>query len=529
MSFSLRRLSHKSPQSFHLNQAKQTLVHHHIHPFSVTSTSKHAFLAELGLSDYNYGVYNGAWTGNGPEIQTYSPTTNEAIATIKTGTSDDYESCIRAMDDNKRLWASTPAPKRGEIVRTIGEILREKKQALGSLITLENGKILAEGLGEVQEAIDICDFALGLSRSMNGQVIPSERPGHSMLECWNPLNGHVGVITAFNFPVAVAFWNTALSLVCGNTQIWKGASTVPLVTIACGKIIQQGLEYHGFPGSIATVINGSGKDVGSKFGADPRLELLSFTGSTEVGRGVHQEIAARFGKSIMELGGNNGCVIMEDADLDMAVNAVLFSAVGTAGQRCTTLRRVIIHQDVYDEFMAKLLAKYEKVVKIGDPMDDATLCGPLINEASVKDYEDGIKEILESSRSKILFGGNRLPSIGPNFVEPTVVETVYDEAFVQKELFAPVLYVMKCTSFEDAMHQHNAGSIHGLSSSLFTKSNGRAWQWLGPNGSDCGIVNVNIGTSGAEIGGAFGGEKQTGIGRESGSDSWKQYMRRSTC
>jgi len=350
-----------------------------------------------------------------------------------------------------------------------------------------------------------------------------------MLECWNPLNGHVGIITAFNFPCAVAFWNSALSLICGNTQIWKGASTVPLVTIACGKIIQNALEYHGFPGNIATVINGSGKEVGAKFGLDERLELISFTGSTEVGRDVHIQIAGRFGKSIMELGGNNGCIVMDDADLEMAVNAVLFAAVGTAGQRCTTLRRVIIHEKVYDEFLSKLLDKYSKNIKIGDPMLSDTLCGPLINNASVREFEDGIKEILQSKKSRILFGGNTLKEIGPNFVSPTVVETVYNEPFVQKELFVPVLYVMKCESFEDAVFQHNKGSIHGLSSSLFTRDNGRAFQWLSPNGSDCGIINVNIGTSGAEIGGAFGGEKQTGIGRESGSDSWKQYMRRSTC
>merc|ERR1719461_1332332 len=520
MSFSLRR----SFKHIHACSAGQRRY------FSQSLTAKqYPFLSELGLSETNEGVFNGQWKGNGPEIKSYSPTTDEAIAKIKTGTSSDYESCILAMNEHKKLWAMTPAPKRGEVVRTIGDILREKKESLGKLITLENGKILAEGLGEVQEAIDICDFAVGLSRSINGQVIPSERPGHAMLECYNPLNGHVGLITAFNFPCAVAFWNSALSLVAGNAQIWKGASTVPLITIACGKIIEQALAMHGFPTSIATVINGSGKEVGAKFGLDDRLELISFTGSTEVGRSVHMQVAQRFGKSIMELGGNNGCIVMDDADLNMALDAVLFSAVGTAGQRCTSLRRVIIHEAVYDEFVQKLVAKYEKLIKIGDPMQADTLCGPLINAAAVKDYKDGIAEILESERSKILIGGNTLPDIGPNFVEPTVVETVWDEAFVQKELFAPVLYVMKCSSFEDAIAQHNKGSIHGLSSSLFTKDNGRAFEWMSAVGSDCGIVNVNIGTSGAEIGGAFGGEKQTGIGRESGSDAWKQYMRRSTC
>jgi len=520
MSFTLRRLSRTARASLNLQHRS----------FSTKSTvSKYPFLAELGITDYNEGVFNGEWKGNGPEIKTYSPTTNEEIATVKTGTAEDYESCLSAMAEHKKMWASTPAPKRGEIVRTIGDILREKKEALGKLITLENGKILAEGVGEVQEAIDICDFAVGLSRSLNGQVIPSERPGHAMLECWNPLNGHVGIITAFNFPCAVAFWNSALSLTAGNTQIWKGASTVPLVTIACAKIIESALSHHGFPGAISTVITGSGRDVGSRFGPDERLELVSFTGSTEVGRGVQQQIAGRFGKSIMELGGNNGQIVMDDADLEMAVNATLFGAVGTAGQRCTTLRRVIIHQAVYDEFVAKLVQKYKNVVKVGDPMEDGTLCGPLINEASVRDFEDGIKEISQSQRSRILCGGNRLESVGPNFVAPTVVETVWDEPFVSRELFAPVLYVMKCESFEDAVNQHNGGSIHGLSSSLFTRDNGRAFEWMGPHGSDCGIVNVNIGTSGAEIGGAFGGEKQTGIGRESGSDSWKQYMRRSTC
>eukprot|EP01083_Nonionella_stella_P222202 793155_1 len=269
------------------------------------------------------------------------------------------------------------------------------------------------------------------------------------------------------------------------------------------------------------MITGSGKDVGSKFGIDKRLELISFTGSTEVGREVHQQNAWRFGKSIMELGGNNGCIIMDDADLDMAVNACLFGAVGTCGQRCTSLRRIIIHKNIYNEFVNKLIDKYSNVIKIGDPMDSKTLCGPLINKQSVNDFENGIKEILQSNRSKILYGGKLLPEIGANFVEPTVVETYFDEPFVSKELFGPVLYIMKCESFEDGIYQHNNGSIHGLSSSLFTSSNNNTFKWLGPNGSDCGIINVNIGTSGAEIGGAFGGEKQTGIGRESGSDSWK--------
>jgi len=525
MSFSLYRASPKliSP-----------LLRHRLVPrhFSTTTTAqKYPFLAELGLSQTNHGVFNGEWRANGKELKTYSPTTNEEIATVITGTADDYESCLAAMAEHKKMWALTPAPKRGDVVRTLGDLLRQHKEALGQLITLENGKILAEGLGEVQEAIDICDFAVGLSRSLNGQVIPSERPGHAMLECWNPLNGHLGIITAFNFPCAVAFWNSALSLIAGNTQIWKGASTVPLVTIACAKLIGRALEAHAFPGGIATTILGSGAEIGSRFGGDGRLELVSFTGSTEIGRGVNAEISRRFGKAIMELGGNNGAVIMDDADLDMAVDAVLFSAVGTAGQRCTSLRRVIVHEAVYAEFMARLLAKYESVVRpaIGDPMSAKTLCGPLINAAAVRDFEEGIAEIERSAQSKIVFGGGRAREVGENFVVPTVVETVWTEPFVQRELFAPVLYVMKCKDFADAVRQHNEGSEHGLSSSLFTRDNGRAFEWLGAAGSDCGIVNVNIGTSGAEIGGAFGGEKQTGVGRESGSDAWKQYMRRSTC
>jgi len=328
--------------------------------------------------------------------------------------------------------------------------------------------------------------------------------------------------------VQLDFWNSAISLVCGNTQIWKGASSVPLVTIACGKIIQQGLELCGYNSSIANIITGSGRDVGSKFGPDSRLSLISFTGSTEVGRNVNMQIAQRFGKSIMELGGNNGVIIMPDANLDMALKSCLFAAVGTCGQRCTTLRRLFLHENIYDEFLKQLIEKY-KHINIGDPMNENTLCGPLITKEAMKDYVQGIKEIKSSKNSKILIGGNIIKNLGNgNFVEPTIVETNYKESFVSKELFAPVLYVMKFKTLDEAIYMHN-NVVHGLSSSLFTNNQQHIFKWLSPLGSDCGIINVNIGTSGAEIGGAFGGEKETGSGRESGSDSWKQYMRRSTC
>lgn len=494
-----------------------------VRPFSQNASQ---ILADCGLADTNPGVHNASgWSGSGDEIVSYSPATGERIGSVIGGTESDYEKCIADMEAVKRQWALTPAPARGQVVRKIGERLREKQQALGALISLENGKIFPEGVGEVQEAIDICDLAVGRSKALNGQVIPSERPGHVMLEMLNPLKGHVGIITAFNFPCAVAFWNTAISLICGNTQIWKGSSNTNLITAACHKIIVDVLEEEGYPAGIATMISGKGSLIGSKLAPDPRIELVSFTGSTHIGRGVAETVSGRFGKTILELGGNNSTVVCEDADMKMALSAALFGAVGTAGQRCTTLRRLYLHRSIHDDFLAKLVKKYGEI-HIGDPLDSKTLCGPLITQAAVDDYVVGIEEIRASS-AKILCGGNVLDRPG-NFVEPTIVSTSHNQPFIPKELFAPVLYVIPFDDIDEAIAMNN-DVPQGLSSSIFTKSQENMFKWIGPVGSDCGLVNVNIGTSGAEIGGAFGGEKETGGGRESGSDAWKQYMRRSTC
>ncbi|RLN65588.1 hypothetical protein BBJ28_00008276 [Nothophytophthora sp. Chile5] len=489
------------------------------------------FLEELGLKEENHGVYNGEWFGNGDVYTSVSPANGQPIASVRAGTAADYQKVVSAMETAKPKWCDLPAPARGEIVRQIGEELRAKRDALGKLIALEMGKIYVEVrmefsiIGCIQEAIDICDFAVGLSRALNGSVIPSERPGHFMMERYNPLKGHVGIVTAFNFPCAVLFWNTALSLVCGNTQIWKPSESLSLTSVACTKIISDVLERNGHPGAIASLVCGSGKDVGEAMIHDKRVELISFTGSTKVGRHVNEVVSSRFGKTILELGGNNAMIVDKDADLEMALRATLFSAVGTAGQRCTSLRRLFLHEDIHDEFLSRLVAAY-KNVKIGNPLDDGILCGPLHNNQAVQNYLDGIDAIKEQG-GEILTGGKKIDGDG-HFVEPTIASITADAEIVQKEIFAPILYALKFKTLEEAIEKNNAVP-QGLSSSLFTKNQAAIFKWTGPMGSDCGIVNINIGPSGAEIGGAFGGEKETGGGRESGSDAWKQYMRRSTC
>jgi len=416
-----------------------------------------------------------------------------------------------------------PAPKRGEIIRQMGEAIRHKKVALAKLVSLEMGKIYAEGLGEVQEFIDVCDYATGMSRIYNGQVLPSERPGHLILENWHPL-GMIGVITAFNFPLAVSGWNAAISLMCGNVQIWKGASTTSLVTVALTKIVAEVFEKNGLPGAIFSMICGSGATIGEYFINDKRLSLISFTGSTDIGRRISSVVHSRFGRTIMELGGNNACIVMDDANIDMAVRSVLFAAVGTAGQRCTTCRRLVLHEKIYDQVVSRLTTAY-KSIKIGNPLEEGTLCGPLHTKSAVKEYSEGLKRI-EKEGGKILAGGKVLEGEG-NFVEPTIVAISHDAPIVKEELFVPILYVIKISSFEEAVQVNNEVP-QGLSSALFTSNQQLVFQWTGPLGSDCGLANVNTGTSGAEIGGAFGGEKETGGGRESGSDSWKQYCRRVT-
>lgn len=488
------------------------------------SFSEYPFLAELGLAEVNQGCYNGKWFGSGKEIIALNPTNNKPIAKIIGGTKEDYEVCLSSMVAAQKAWQLTPAPKRGEIVRQIGDAVRAKKTALGKLISLEMGKILAEGLGEVQEFIDICDYSTGLSRTFSGLVIPSERPGHFMMEQWHPL-GMVGIITAFNFPLAVCGWNSAISLVCGNCQIWKGASTTSLVTVALTKMMAEVFERNNVPAGVFTTICGSGAVIGEFLISDKRLSLISFTGSTDIGRRISSVVHSRFGRTILELGGNNAVIVMDDANLDIALRGILFAAVGTAGQRCTTARRLILHEKIYDEVVSRLVSAY-KQIKISDPLKEGTLCGPLHTKNSVKEYTEGLKKIQDQG-GKILIGGKPLEGEG-NFVEPTIVAINHDAPIVKEEIFAPILYAIKCNSLDQAI-EYNNEVPQGLSSSLFTTNQSAVFQWTGPLGSDCGIVNVNIPTSGAEIGGAFGGEKETGGGRESGSDSWKQYMRRITC
>ena len=404
----------------------------------------------------------------------------------------------------------------------MGVALRDKKDPLGSLVALEMGKIKQEGDGEVQEMIDIADFAVGQSRMLYGKTMHSERPDHRMYEQWHPL-GAVGVISAFNFPVAVWAWNSFIAAICGNTTIWKPSSSTPLTAIAVQNICNEVMEENGYSG-IFSLLVGSGSVVGEKLISDKRVPLISFTGSTKMGRHVSETVASRFGKCILELGGNNAMIVDESATLSLAVPAIVFGAVGTAGQRCTSTRRVIVHENIYDELKNKLLSAYDQV-KIGDPLDSETLMGPLVNDSAIIAYESAIEKIKESG-GKILCGGSRLEKNG-NFVHPTIAEVENDWDIVQEETFAPILYVMKYKTIKDALDMHN-NVPQGLSSSIFTNQIKHAEYFLSNRGSDCGIANVNIGTSGAEIGGAFGGEKETGGGRESGSDSWKQYMRRQT-
>ncbi|CAJ1975744.1 unnamed protein product [Sphenostylis stenocarpa] len=511
------------------------------------------FLNEIGLSSSNIGSYiNGQWKATGSSVTSVNPSNNQTIAEVTEATLQDYEEGLQACNEATKTWMTIPAPKRGEIVRQIGEALRAKLNPLGRLVSLEMGKILAEGIGEVQgqptlycsddilcpvadhvairlanvirnEIIDMCDYAVGLSRQLNGSIIPSERPDHMMFEVWNPL-GIVGVITAFNFPCAVLGWNACIALVCGNSVVWKGAPTTPLITIAVTKLVAEVLERNNLPGAIFTSFCG-GADIGQAIAKDTRIPLVSFTGSTKVGLMVQQTVNQRFGKCLLELSGNNAIIVMDDADIKLAVRSILFAAVGTAGQRCTTCRRLFLHESIYTNVLDQLTGLY-KQVKIGNPLEKGTLVGPLHTRTSVENFQKGIS-VIKSQGGKILTGGSVIESEG-NFVQPTIVEISSDAPVVKEELFGPVLYVMKFQTLEEAIALNNSVP-QGLSSSIFTQRPGTIFKWIGPRGSDCGIVNANIPTNGAEIGGAFGGEKATGGGREAGSDSWKQYMRRSTC
>ena len=485
------------------------------------------FLKNLGINQENYGASLGPshWskTTNSGKTESINPTTGEIIASVYNCSKDDYDYIVNQSYDAFKIWRTVPAPERGQVVREIGNALRDSKDNLGSLVSLEMGKIKTEGDGEVQEMIDIADFACGQSRMLYGKTMHSERKNHRMYEQWHPL-GITGVISAFNFPVAVWSWNAFIAAICGNTTIWKPSSLTPLCAIAVQKICNEVLALRDAPNIFSLVI-GSGSAIGEKMINDRSIiPLISFTGSTSMGRHVSEVVAKRFGKSILELGGNNCIVVDETADMDIVVPAIVFGAVGTAGQRCTSTRRVIVHESVFEELKKRLISAY-KQVKIGDPLEDDTLMGPLINKGAVEDFSRAINLVVDKG-GKVLYGG--AVNSGPgNFVTPAIVSAENSWDIVQEETFAPVLYLMKYNSLDEAISMHN-DVPQGLSSSMFTANINNAEKFLSCSGSDCGIANINIGTSGAEIGGAFGGEKETGGGRESGSDSWKQYMRRQT-
>ncbi len=484
-------------------------------------------LRQLGIQNVSAGVCAGRdkWIREpvGQPLESSSPATGQPIATVIQGGAAGYEAAVASAQAGFETWRQLPAPKRGDLIRDLGNALRENKAALGALVSLENGKILSEGLGEVQEMIDICDFAVGLSRQLYGLSMHSERPSHRMLEQWHPL-GPIGIITAFNFPVAVWSWNAAIAAVCGDTMIWKPSPATPLTAIAVQNICNQVMSAHGVDGVFNLVI-GSNDDIGERMTGDERLPLISFTGSVRVGKHVAQRLAARLGRGILELGGNNGIIVSADADLDLATRAILFGAVGTAGQRCTSTRRLIAQRSIVDELCERLSRAYQSV-PIGDPLDEASLMGPLINERAVDAMLRAV-DAAQSAGGQVLTGGRRLPELGVNFVEPTIIRMPRQTPLVCEETFAPILYVMEYERLDDAIAMHNAVP-QGLSSAIFTRDLATSEAFLSHAGSDCGIANVNIGTSGAEIGGAFGGEKDTGGGRESGSDAWKAYMRRQT-
>ena len=483
-------------------------------------------LSKLNINKINYGACSGSgkWSNSekGGLIHSINPADGKEISSVYQSTKNDYDEVVEESIIAFEKFRKIPAPVRGQLVREMADSLRKNKDALGSLVSIEMGKIKQEGDGEVQEMIDIADFAVGQSRMLYGKTMHSERPDHRMYEQWHPL-GPIGVISAFNFPVAVWAWNAFIAAICGNTTIWKPSSSTPLCAIAVQNICNKVMEENGYSG-IFSVIIGKGSIVGEEMIKDPRLPLISFTGSTSMGRHVNKTVSERFAKTILELGGNNAIVIDESAEMELAIPAVVFGAVGTAGQRCTSTRRLIIHESIYDSFLEKLINAY-KQVKIGDPLDNSTLMGPLVNEQAVDNYLNAIETATDSG-GKVIFGGKILSSDG-YYVKPTIISAQNHWEIVQEETFAPILYVMKYSSIDEAISIHN-DVPQGLSSSIFTTNIRNAERFLSNRGSDCGIANVNIGTSGAEIGGAFGGEKETGGGRESGSDSWKQYMRRQT-
>jgi len=485
-----------------------------------------SLLGRLGLKATNPGAWSGShgWSTarDSTLINVRNPADGALIAQMRPAGAEDYENVIASAVEAAAAWRLIPAPKRGEAVRLLGEELRRHKSDLGTLVSLENGKIIAEGLGEVQEMIDIADFAVGQSRMLYGSTMHSERPQHRMYEQWHPL-GVVGIISAFNFPVAVWAWNACPAAICGNVSVWKPSPKTPLTALAVQHICNRVMETHGLPAIFQMFIDG-GTELATRFVDDRRVALVSFTGSTAVGRHVGERVAARLGKSLLELGGNNAIIVDDTANLDLAVPAIVFGAVGTAGQRCTTTRRVLVHSSRSDELERRLVHAYGQV-RIGDPLESSTLMGPLIDSSAVERYQAAIAAA-RAAGGEVLCGGKVLPGAG-NFVEPTLIRARNDWDIVQTETFGPILYIIPVDSLEDALARQNA-SAHGLSSAIFTDRLQNAEAFLSAVGSDCGIANVNLGTSGAEIGGAFGGEKDTGGGRESGSDAWKAYMRRQT-
>lgn len=485
----------------------------------------HDLLQRLGISSLSSGVCARGWIEHpgGGELVSYNPATEVALASVRTASQADYERVVLSAEQTFLKWRLVPPPERGELVRKLGLALRERKADLGLLVSLEVGKIRSEGEGEVQEMIDICDFAVGLSRQLYGLTIASERASHRMFEQWHPL-GPVGVITAFNFPAAVWAWNAALAAVCGDTIIWKPSHFAPLTAIAIQRIVDAVAAPLGHAGVFNLCID-NGSQAGKRLAADRRVPLVSATGSCAMGRSVGQAVAARLGRSLLELGGNNGIILAPSANLELALRGVLFAAVGTAGQRCTTLRRLIVHESIADSFVETLVAAYRSIT-IGEPWQDGILMGPLISADAVQAFEQAVAAAVAQG-GQVVCGGKRLNRPG-HFVEPTIICARPDMPIVAEETFAPILYVMSYKSLDEAIATHNSVS-QGLSSAIFTDRLLEAEEFLSPAGSDCGIANVNIGTSGAEIGGAFGGEKDTGGGRESGSDAWKAYMRRQTC
>ena len=491
------------------------------------ATTPVAVVRKLGLAGDLPGAFCGEWLAGSKALKSITPINGELLATVRTATAEQYEQVVQRAQAAFQSWQVLPAPKRGEVVRQLGMALREAKQDLGRLVSVEAGKILSEGEGEVQEMIDICDFAVGLSRQLYGLTIASERPQHRMLEQWHPL-GVVGIISAFNFPVAVWSWNSALAAVCGDSTIWKPSSQTPLTAIATIRIAERVCRANNVDPAIFSLVIGDGATIGERLIQDTRVPLISATGSTRMGRHVGEVVSRRLGRPLLELGGNNAIIVAPSADLELATRAILFGAVGTAGQRCTTTRRIIVHESIRKELTRRLRDSYEQV-QIGNPLEERTLMGPLINPTAVEDMQETLGTVRREG-GEILYGGE--PLRGPNYpggcyVRPCLVAARHNLKMVHRETFAPILYLIPYQSLEEAVAYHNEVP-QGLSSAIFTNDLREAEHFLSCVVSDCGIANVNIGTSGAEIGGAFGGEKETGGGRESGSDSWKAYMRRQT-